>query len=155
MASKCVAPSRGAPGFTLIELMVAITIGAILVSIALPAFMYEIRKSRRTDARTALLDMAARAERLYATTNSYQNAATGTLSLTDLGYPAGAWPTTVGSGFYTVNLTLTSPTQFQFTANAVGTQVSDTQCVAFTIDNTGAQGSVDSSNNNTNSTCWN
>jgi type IV pilus assembly protein PilE len=147
-------PRPKAHGFTLIELMVAVAIAAIIAAIALPIYQYQVRKSHRTDARSSLLDLAGRAERMYATTNSYQNAATGALNPTDVGY-TGAWPVTVGSGYYTVGLTTTSPTQFAFTATPVGMQTGDTQCQAFTVDNTGKQSSVDINNNDSTATCWN
>ncbi len=42
-------------GFTLIELMIAVVIVAILLSVAVPAYQDSIRKGRRTDARNALM----------------------------------------------------------------------------------------------------
>ncbi len=53
-------------GFTLIELMVTIMVAAILAAIAVPSYTSQIRKSRRTEARNAVLDAAAREERLFA-----------------------------------------------------------------------------------------
>ena len=50
-------------GFTLIELMVVVVIATILVGIAVPSYMSQMRKSRRTDAKTALLELAGREER--------------------------------------------------------------------------------------------
>jgi len=47
-------------GFTLVELMVVIVIASILMAIAIPSYKNSIRKSRRTDAKTALLDLAGR-----------------------------------------------------------------------------------------------
>jgi type IV pilus assembly protein PilE len=47
-------------GFTLVELMVVIVIASILMAIAIPSYKTSIRKSRRTDAKTALLDLAGR-----------------------------------------------------------------------------------------------
>src|SRR5216683_1422861 len=88
-------------GFTLVELVIV----AILASIAIPAYNAQIRKSRRTEAKTALLDLAGREER-------YFNANTGTNAYTDvpalLGYAATMpqmqnYP--VGSGYYTVTVT--------------------------------------------------
>jgi type IV pilus assembly protein PilE len=51
-------------GFTLIELMVTLAIAAILLSIVVPTYQAQVRKSRRTEAKTAILDFAAREERL-------------------------------------------------------------------------------------------
>ena len=85
-----------ARGFTLIELLVVVVIGAILLAIAAPTYMTSIRKSRRTDARTALLYLASREERYMSSNNAYTNTAA------NLGYAA--LPTTVGSGYYTVTV---------------------------------------------------
>ena len=77
-------PRRSAQGgFTLIELMIAVAIVGILVRLAYPAYTKSVMKSRRADAKTALLDLAAREERYLATANSYTNTATA------LGYNTG------------------------------------------------------------------
>jgi type IV pilus assembly protein PilE len=145
---------RRAGGFTLIELMVTVAIATVLASIALPSYMSSVRKSRRTEARTALLNLASMTERMYSTTNSYLNGAA--LLPTDVGYTGTAWPITVGSGYYTVSATVTATT-FTFTATpTAGTsQVSDTQCATFSVDQTGRQTAADSGANNTTDTCWN
>jgi len=58
-------------GFTLIELMIAIVIATVLITIAVPTYQAQIRKSRRTEARMAVLDLASREERFLSTANSY------------------------------------------------------------------------------------
>jgi type IV pilus assembly protein PilE len=140
---------RGRKGFTLIELMITIGIAATLTAIAVPAFNNQIRKSRRTEARTALLDLAGRAERLYSTTNSYVGATTANKLLpVDVGYAVtDTWPLTSTTGYYTIDSTATATT-FTFTATAAGAQVSDTLCATFSVDNTGKQSATDP-------TCWN
>ena len=50
-------------GFTLIELMVVVTVVALLAMIALPSYQNSVRKSRRTDARIALIELAQTLER--------------------------------------------------------------------------------------------
>jgi type IV pilus assembly protein PilE len=140
---------RGRKGFTLIELMITIGIAATLTAIAVPAFNNQIRKSRRTEARTALLDLAGRAERLYSTTNSYVGATTANKLLpVDVGYAVtDTWPLTSTTGYYTIDSTATATT-FTFTARAAGAQVKDTLCATFSVDNTGKQSATDP-------TCWN
>ena len=75
-------PNSG--GFTLIELMVTVAIATILISIAIPAYNTQIRKSRRTEAKTALLDLAGREERFYNTSSPPNYSSTPS----DLGYGA-------------------------------------------------------------------
>jgi type IV pilus assembly protein PilE len=140
-------PSRhaaGSAGFTLIELMVVIVIATILAIIAVPAYTSQVRKSRRTEARTALLDLATREERFFSTNSAYTNVPG------NLGY-AGAFPVPVASSYYQINVTNATGTAFTATATPINTQASDTQCGTFTIDNTGQQtvsGTVSAA------TCW-
>lgn len=139
-------------GFTLIELMIALVVVAILSAIAYPLYEHQIEESRRTEARTALTELAAREERYFATNNAYTNSANF------LGYGANNWPITVGSGYFELSKPNVNnganPPYYLLTATAIGSQVSDTQCQQFTIDSTGTEISYDNSNSVTTSTCW-
>lgn len=136
-------------GFTLVELVVVIAIVSILAMIAIPSYTSQIRKSRRTEARTALLDLAAREERFFSTNSGY------TVTPGSLGY-AGPFPQTVGSGYYQVTVAPGASgniaTSFQATATPVNAQATDTQCGNFQIDNTGAQAVSGTAGI---ATCWN
>jgi type IV pilus assembly protein PilE len=143
-------PVPSSKGFTLVELMIVIVIVAILAAIAVPGYTSQIRKSRRTEARNALLDAAAREERFYATNNSYS------IASSDLGYGA-AWPTSVGSGYYSLGAACTGGgktacTDYTLTATAIGTQAKDTLCTTLTLTSVGAQTSTGTA---TAATCWN
>jgi len=140
-------------GFTLIELMIAVAIIGILLRLAFPAYQNSVMKSRRADAKTALLDLAQREERYMATTNTY------TTSAPALGYAAGTTitsgsPMTVQNGsasFYTLEVA-TSGATFTATARPTGPQLAkDTQCANFIIDNTGRQ-TISGTGNATD--CW-
>ena len=142
-------PRRSERGFTLVELMIAVAIIAILAKLAFPVYTNSVKKSRRADAKTALLDLAQREERFMATANIY------TTSAPALGY-SGAFPMNVMTGstaYYQLSVTATpasSPTAFTATATALGTQATDT-CGNFTIDQTGYQ---NVSVSGAASTCW-
>lgn len=58
-------------GFTLIELMVAVAILAILTTIAIPAYNQFTTVARRDDAKQALLNLANAQEQFYFTNNTY------------------------------------------------------------------------------------
>lgn len=65
-------------GFSLIELMVVVAIGAILVGVALPMYQDSARKSRRSDAFVAVAAIQQSQERWRANNPAYST------SLTDL-----------------------------------------------------------------------
>ena len=138
-------------GFTLIELMVVVAIATILFAIAVPSYLSYIRQSRRTEARTAVLDLAGREERFFST-----NGAAYTNATANLGYTGAAFPVAVGTGYY--QITVCVPASSNCTAGlgmpnppaapsytvvatpvAGQTQVNDTQCTAFAVDSTGQQ----------------
>lgn len=75
---------NGQRGFSLIEIMISLIIISILTSFAIPMYTQHITKSRRTDAKIALMDLAARMERFYAENHTYANATIGTNPTTDV-----------------------------------------------------------------------
>jgi type IV pilus assembly protein PilE len=144
-----------AKGFTLIELMITVVIAAVLMSIALPLYQHQMRESRRTDARSALLDLASREERYYALNSAYTNVAT------NLGYPS--WPQTVGSGYYQViqptnvqAATATAPASYTLTANPIAGkgQDQDSDCQSFSVTQTGQETSTNSAAADSSAICW-
>ena len=158
-------------GFTLVELVVVMLVSAILIAVAVPTYQAQIRHSRRTDAKTALLDLAAREEKYMSLNNTY------TASPANLGYVAASattatFPQTVGSGYYQVNLCLATPITTSCTTSSAagalgptyivsatpqGQQANDTTCLYFAVDNTGTQYSSNSISGvatATTSTCW-
>ena len=146
---------RRAAGFSLVELMVAVLIVGILTSIALPAYNGQIRRSRRTEARTALLDLAAREERFMAANNTY------TADPAALGYTAFDVP--VSNGYYQLatptNIsggTATAPATFRLTATPVTGkgQDKDRDCASFVVDQTGMRTAKNSGNTDNTDTCW-
>jgi type IV pilus assembly protein PilE len=142
-------------GFTLIELMIVVAIATILLSIAVPLYLDQVRQSRRTEAKQALLDLAGREERYFSTMASYTNVAAS------LGYAA--FPVVVGSGYYTVTVcapataacgsNVIAAPSYSFIATPVagGTQTKDTQCTSFSVDSTGLQYATGSQ---TAAFCW-
>lgn len=148
--------SRGRlAGFTLIELMIVVVIATILVSIAIPMYLHQIRESRRTDARSALLELAAREERYLDTNNAYSGTAT------QLGYSGFGSSYPVGNGQYyyistpTVVNTANPPT-FTLVAQPISGkgQDLDTDCASFKVTSTGQQSSLNSGGTDSTAICW-
>jgi type IV pilus assembly protein PilE len=144
---------RKSSGFTLVELIVAMVIAAILAAVAIPAYSNYVRKARRTEAKTALLDMASLEERYFSVNNQYSSTAT------DIGYAA--WPVTVGSGSGDYSIAISNvaaavagtpgtPATYTLTATAINDQFKDTLCTTFTLTQAGQQTSSDTTNNS----CW-
>lgn len=123
-------------GFTLIELMIAVAIVGILTAVALPAYQKQILKSHRTDAKTALLDLASREERYMSTNQVY--ASSGTV----LGF-SNDFPVSVPSGSaatYTLSVSLSNSNgSYTLTATPTGNQAQDS-CGSYTLTSLGVQG---------------
>lgn len=66
-------------GFTLIELMITVTVIAILAAIALPSYSEYIARGRRTEAQTVLLAGQQWMERFYSENFRYDQNSAGTL----------------------------------------------------------------------------
>ena len=62
---------RRSRGFTLLELMIAVVVVAILASIAYPSYRDFVVRSRRAEGKAALLDAAQSLERYFTTHNAY------------------------------------------------------------------------------------
>jgi type IV pilus assembly protein PilE len=150
-------------GFTLVELVIAMVIIATLAAIAIPSYSSYVLKSHRTEAKGALLDLAASEERYYSTNNQY------TTNPSLLGYPATYTtpPFPIGTGGYysvqTITLTAVtapsgtsvgSPATFTITANAVGNQLKDTACASFTVSSAGQQTAQNSASVDNTADCW-
>ena len=130
-------------GFTLIELMVTVAIVTILATIAVTSYTSQVQKSRRTEAKSALLDLAGREERLFSTTNAYSNLESF------LGYGGAVAMTAMpfGNNYYTLTATVPDPAQaagipsYILTAIPVAgtSQAGDTTCGAFSVNQLGVQ----------------
>jgi len=135
--------SSGSAGFTLIEILITIAILGILTAIVIPSHNSSTMKSRRTDAKIALMESASSLEKCFVINNQYNHASCAS-------YPAsGANIVYSAEGHYQIVATNLSATSFTLTATPVsgGMQAGDTRCANFSITSTGAK-------NATNPDCW-
>ncbi len=117
-------------GFTLIELMVAVAIVAILAAVALPAYQSYLRKSYRAEAQAYLMAVSVRQQQFLIDTGAYSN------SLTTIGVPT---PSNVSTAY---DLTLTAPaaTPPTFTVTATPKQIQSSEaCGTLSINQTGTK----------------
>ena len=68
--------SRSARGFTLIELMIAVAIIALLASIAIPSYRQHVIRGKRSAAKAQILDIANREEQYLLANRVYADKAT-------------------------------------------------------------------------------
>ena len=120
--------SSCARGFTLIEVMIALVIAAILAAVALPAYRDQLRRSTRAQAQAFLTDMASRQQQYLVEKRAYA------ASVAALGMAA---PASVASAFgIEVAAAAGPPPAFLITATASGDQAKDA-CAVMTIDSAG------------------
>jgi type IV pilus assembly protein PilE len=124
-------------GFTLIELVVAMAIVAVLAAAALPTYQGVRHRSQRTDARLALLWVQYQQERHYAAHNVYADA------LTELTGPGMASRSAAGD--YDLAVTLTNGGQGYVAtalAHASGRQARDNDCRWLSVNELGQRRSA-------------
>jgi type IV pilus assembly protein PilE len=109
-------------GFTMIELMIAVVVAAILASLALPAFFESVRKGRRSEAFAALAQIQQAQERWRAGRAAYAT------QLSDLGLAE-----TSSNGLYRLSITSASAVSYQLQADATGSQVKDSRCASMVL----------------------
>jgi type IV pilus assembly protein PilE len=133
---------KNTQGFSLIELMVVVVIVGILAAIVIPNYQNYVLRSHRTDAISALMDLASREGRYYTISNSY------TSSLITLGYAAD--PMLIGAGRYSLSASAaTSTFTLQAVPTTTGNQNNDT-CGIYYYSDLG----IKSNSTGTTSSCW-
>ena len=133
-------------GVTLLELMVVAVVIAVLGMVALPSYRQYSMRAQRTEAKTALLQLATAQERFYLQNNTY-TANFAALNLTGMSE----------NSVYTLAIPLANAQTYQ--ANAVPTagggvngkdMTSDVECARFDIT---AQG-LKTAQPDPNTVCW-
>ena len=129
-------------GFTLIEIMIAVAIVGILGAIAYPAYSDHVRKARRADGISSLLNAAHAMERCGSTYGLYSHASCANLLVAQDSTEA----------YYSITGVAAAST-YTFTAAAQNQQATDaSKCNNFTIDQAGVKGA---SGSETVKRCWN
>jgi len=140
-------------GFTLIELMIVVTIVAILAAIAYPSYREQVRSSRRADCAGALVSFGNSMERYYSVNSTYRGAAAGGA---DTGAPAvfsTTCPVDGGTPTYNLAIQAATATTYALAAAPTGPQAGD-KCGTFTLTNVGLKGVTGADAGITWESCW-
>jgi type IV pilus assembly protein PilE len=113
---------RTARGFTLIELMIAVVVVAVLAAVALPAYTDYVVRSKLTEAHTHLSDLRVKMEQRFQDARSYIGGPCA---------PAGAAAAQVK--YFDFSCSAGQPTATTFIVQAVGKAGSDLAGITFTI----------------------
>lgn len=124
-------------GLSLIELMVALAVFALLMTLAVPSYQKYVKQSRRDDAKHLLLMNAQRLQRCFTLEGVYNGACV-------------TRPDSKG-GYYRLTENITTNT-FTLTATPVAnsSQEGDGDCQSFTLDQTGWKTATGDDSDN----CW-
>jgi type IV pilus assembly protein PilE len=142
-------------GFTLIELMIVVTIIAILASVGYPSYRQYVKRAARAEAKTALLENAQFLERNFTMANSYSVDSAGN-PIDNATLPVQFSPKegTAASAKYTIELDEDALGTSTFTLGATPKEngpMDDDECGTLTIDQAGRRGV---SGSRSVSECW-
>ena len=136
-------------GYSLMELMVAVSILAILTGIAYPSYAAYVKRANRTDATSALIQAAQALQRCYSQLMTF-----------DYSNCTNVVPASSPNGYYAITVVPVSPTStavstYVLTATATKPpQTKDTQCYSFTLNSVGVQVAYTSTSVVNTTTCW-
>jgi type IV pilus assembly protein PilE len=118
-------------GMTLLELLITLSIIAILTMIGLPLYSQHFIHQNRIEAEITLEKLAASLEQYNTLNNSYKNA-----TLSGLGIPS-----TVAKNNYTIAIADATDTDFLLTATPSETQAQkDNACLTLSLNSKGEKG---------------
>jgi type IV pilus assembly protein PilE len=130
-------------GFTLIEMMIAVVILGILASFAFSNYQQYVMKSNRAEAKTELLNVAARLQRCYTLYGRYDDPDDENTCAAYEAMQDAAKIASEGRGFYDVDISGETTTTYTLTATAVKPpQTNDKKgvdCTVLKLSHTGAK----------------
>lgn len=136
---------RHSHGFTLIEVMIVVAVIGLLAAIAYPSYQDSVRKTRRSDAKAVLSELAQFMERTYTENNSFKPGGNNPT------LPYVESPIDGSQKYYDIAISASTTSSFTLQATPKGPQAGDG---VLTLSSTGARwwdannnGAVDSGEN--------
>jgi type IV pilus assembly protein PilE len=127
---------RGERGLTLIELMVALAIAVILMSVAVPSYFDQVRKGRRAEAQAVLMEASQFMERFATENLRYDRDRAGAAVALPVNLTKA--PKEGSTRYYDVSLQSVGQDSFVLRAVPAGSHGSDA-CGTFTVDQRGVK----------------
>jgi type IV pilus assembly protein PilE len=153
--------------FSLMEVLIVISVLALLTTLAYPTYQGQVLRMRRTDAKQSLLRTAQQLERCYTRYRRYNYWVDSAHRCPQVHTENNTRTVSVpsGDGYYVVSSrasgggeTLTAETFSLFatpnTQPPKDGQSGDTLCARFQVDNNLTRGALSSSNSDTTDQCW-
>lgn len=126
-------------GFSLIELMIVVTIAGIVMAVAVPAYQDHVVNVRRGDAQGALMSLASALERYYVTNRTFTEVEVREI------HPEKS-PVDGDETHYLLSIEDSSARGFTVVATPKGVQAKKDDCGALTLTRSGARGVRGSAN---------
>ena len=128
-------------GFTLVEMMIVVVVVGILAAIALPSYQDQMNKSRRSDAKAALLGLQLALEKFRGSCASFPSAID---TADDCAAGEIKYATTSTDGYYNLSIVAASSTgnSYKIEADPTGAQAGDSGCdpMSLTVNNANPKG---------------
>ena len=144
------AKARPTAGFTLIELVVALAIVAITMTIAAASYRSHLRRAHRSEAVQALLGAAVDQEKFHLANGRYGDRLDAAAGEEPPGLPVASRTT---GGHYVLAIPNASAVEYRVVASAAG-HGGDPACASLSIDESGRRGATEQRGADSTARCW-
>jgi len=145
----------GPAGFTLMDLVAALAIAGLLACVAVPSYRAQVIRAHRSDARAALLALAAAEESFHTTCNAYA-AILDDSRETSCGTSNLQFPAIAGQGAYALEVISSDAADWTAAATAVAgsPQAQDDRCGVLRLTGTGIRSASRADGTANDEECW-